>query len=90
MAPGAAPKPAVPAVGAKPAAPQATVKIGPAAPATTPSATIKGGGAVIEAAAEEPDKLTGILAIAATVLGLAALGIQAWTWYTALQWQAPM
>ena len=60
-------------------APQATVKIAPASAAATPAPAIK------TAAPEEvssgdiaPDSLTGILALAATLAALAALGIQVW------------
>jgi hypothetical protein len=57
--------------------PQATVKIAPAAPAAAPAAAIKTA-APAEASESAPDSLTGILAIAATVVALAALGIQVW------------
>ena len=60
-------------------APQATVKIAPASAAATPAPAIK------TAAPEEissgdtaPYSLTGILAIAATLVALVALGIQVW------------
>jgi len=90
--PAAAPPPTIAAVAAKketakvqlppPArpAPQATVKIGPAAPAAAPAPTLKKAEAtpVAEAAGGEPDKLTGILAIAAAVVALASLGVQVW------------
>jgi hypothetical protein len=59
---------------AKPA-PQATVKIGPAAPASAPAAAIK---PAAEAPPVEEDKLTPILAIAATIVALTSLGIQLW------------
>jgi len=62
-------------------APQATVKIASASGGTaaTPAAPIKIA-APAEASPSEaaPDSLTGILAIAATVVALAALGIQVW------------
>jgi hypothetical protein len=57
--------------------PQATVKIAPAVPAAAPAAAIKTA-APAEASESAPDSLTGILAIAATVVALAALGIQVW------------
>jgi hypothetical protein len=55
------------------------VKIGPAAPAAAPAPALKTA-APAEAATVEAtsDSLTGILAIAATVMALAALGIQVW------------
>lgn len=61
-------------------APQATVKIGPAPPAAAPTPAIKPAAAVEAAPAEaaEDDSLTNLLAIAATVVALAALGIQVW------------
>jgi hypothetical protein len=60
-------------------APQATVKIGPAAPAAAPAPALKTAAAAPAAeAAPASDSLTGILAIAATVMALAALGIQVW------------
>jgi hypothetical protein len=60
-------------------APQATVKIGPAAPAAAPAPALKTASASEAAPAEAAsDSLTGILAIAATVVALAALGIQVW------------
>jgi len=60
-------------------APQATVKIGPAAPAAAPAPALKTAApAEVAPAAAESDSLTGILAIAATVMALAALGIQVW------------
>ncbi|MFM8458769.1 MAG: hypothetical protein ACKOB0_07455 [Chthoniobacterales bacterium] len=60
-------------------APQATVKIGPAAPAAAPAPALKtGAAATVTEAAPASDSLTGILAIAATVMALAALGIQVW------------
>lgn len=67
---------------ARPAAPQATVKIGgPSAPAATPSATVQKA-APVESASEgsdgSGDQSTGLLAIAATIVALAALGIQLW------------
>jgi hypothetical protein len=54
------------------------VKIGPAAPAAAPSPALKTASATSEAAPAEADSLTGLLAIAATVMALAALGIQVW------------
>ena len=55
------------------------MKIAPAAPAAAPAPALKTAApaevAPVEAA---PDSLTGILAIAATVMALAALGIQVW------------
>jgi len=61
-------------------APQATVKIGPAAPAASPMPTLKRAEAapVAEAAGGAPDKLIDILAIAAAVVALASLGVQVW------------
>jgi len=60
-------------------APQATVKIGPAAPAAAPAPALKtAAAATVTEAAPASDSLTGILAIAATVMALAALGIQVW------------
>ena len=59
-------------------APQATVKIGSAAPAVKPEASIKPAPAEESAEAAAPDQLTGLLAIAATVVALAALGVQLW------------
>jgi hypothetical protein len=61
-------------------APQATVKIASASPsaAATPSAAIKTAEAAPAATEAAPDSLTGILAIAATVVALAALGVQVW------------
>ena len=58
-------------------APQATVKIGPAAPAAAP-APKPAATAEVETSEAGTDSLTGILAIAATVMALAALGIQVW------------
>jgi hypothetical protein len=60
-------------------APQATMKITPASAssAAAPAAAIKTA-APAEVAEAAPDSLTGILAIAATVVALAALGIQIW------------
>jgi hypothetical protein len=60
-------------------APQATVKIASASAAAAPAAEVKTA-APAEASTTEaaPDSLTGILAIAATVVALAALGIQVW------------
>ena len=58
-------------------APQATVKIAPASAAAAPAAAIKTA-APVEAPEATSDSLTGILAIAATVVALAALGIQVW------------
>jgi hypothetical protein len=57
--------------------PQATVKIAPASPAAAPAAAIKTA-APAEVSEAAPDSLTGILAIAATVVALAALGVQVW------------
>jgi len=54
------------------------VKIGPAAPAAAPSPALKTAAPVEAAPAAGSDSLTGILAIAATVMALAALGIQVW------------
>lgn len=60
-------------------APQATVKIGTAAPAAAPAAAIKPAVAAEATPTEAaPDSLTNILALAATVVALAALGIQVW------------
>lgn len=60
-------------------APQATVKIGPAAPIATPGAAIKVAKEDDEATvAASTDSLTDILAIAATVVALASLGVQVW------------
>lgn len=59
-------------------APQATVKIGAAAPAAKPEATVKSAAPAEEATEAAPDQLTGLLAIAATVVALAALGVQLW------------
>jgi hypothetical protein len=58
--------------------PQATVKIGPAAPAEAPAAAIKPAAGAVEA---EEDKFTPILAIAATLVALASLGIQLWMFF---------
>ena len=62
---------------ARPGGPQATVKIAPASPAAAPAAAIKTA-APAEVSEAAPDSLTGILAIAATVVALAALGVQVW------------
>ncbi|MGA1129488.1 MAG: hypothetical protein ACO3XN_05420 [Chthoniobacterales bacterium] len=60
-------------------APQATVKIGSSAPTAAPGASIKTAPQAEATTTEAaPDSLTGILAIAATVMALAALGIQVW------------
>jgi hypothetical protein len=61
-------------------APPATVKIASASAAAAPAAEIKTAAPAKEASTTEaaPDSLTGILAIAATVVALAALGIQVW------------
>jgi hypothetical protein len=59
-------------------APQATVKIGSSAPAAKPAATIKPAATAEDATEAAPDQLTGLLAIAATVVALAALGVQLW------------
>lgn len=60
-------------------APQATVKIAPASAAATPAPTIKTAApAEVSSGDAAPDSLTGILAIAATLVALAALGIQVW------------
>jgi hypothetical protein len=59
-------------------APQATVKIGPAAPAAAPAPALKTAAPAEAAPEAASDSLTGILAIAATVVALAALGIQVW------------
>jgi len=61
-------------------APQATVKIGSAsASAAAPAPALKTVAPPEVATAEAaPDSLTGILAIAATVTALVALGIQVW------------
>jgi hypothetical protein len=60
-------------------APQATVKIGAAAPAATPAPAMKREAvAAPEAAGGEPDPLIGTLAIAAAVVALASLGMQLW------------
>ena len=57
--------------------PQATVKIAPASAAAAPAAAIKTA-APAEVTEAAPDSLTGILAIAATIVALAALGVQVW------------
>jgi hypothetical protein len=61
-------------------APQATVKIGAAAPAATPAPAVRTAAPAEAAASEsvESGSITGILAIAATVMAVAALGIQVW------------
>jgi hypothetical protein len=62
-------------------APQATVKIASATPsaAAAPAAAIRTAApAEVTETEAAPDSLTGILAIAATVVALAALGIQVW------------
>lgn len=61
-------------------APQATVKISSAsASAATPAPALKTAAPVEVAATEAaPDSLAGILAMAAAVVALAALGIQVW------------
>jgi hypothetical protein len=62
-------------------APQATVKIASASASTaaTPTPAIKTAEAAAPVTSEaSSDSLTGILAIAATVVALAALGIQVW------------
>ncbi|MBE2181178.1 MAG: hypothetical protein IAE97_11975, partial [Chthoniobacterales bacterium] len=66
---------------ARPAAPQATVKLGQDAPAAAPKPEIKPAAtaaSVVEASGEAPDSSTGVLAIAAALVALAALGIQVW------------
>lgn len=60
-------------------APQATVKLTPGAPAAAPAPSIKTAEPEATVTEVAPDQLTGILAIAATVVALAALGIQLWT-----------
>ncbi len=64
----------------RPGAPQATVKLTPGAPAAAPAPTLKKSEAKESETEAAPDQLTGILAIAATVVALAALGIQVWTY----------
>ena len=60
-------------------APQATVKIAPASAAATPAPTNKTAApAEVSSGDTTPDPLTGILALAATLVALAALGIQVW------------
>jgi hypothetical protein len=61
-------------------APQATVKIASASAsaAATPTPAIKTAEAAPVTSEASSDSLTGILAIAATVVALAALGIQVW------------
>jgi hypothetical protein len=70
-----------PASPAKPA-PQATVKIGPAIEAAAPAPQLKKSpdkpADVESGVAGGEDSLTGILAIAATVVALASFGIQIW------------
>ena len=58
--------------------PQATVKISPARAAATPAPAIKTAVPAEVSTGDAPDSLTGILAIAATVAALAAVGIQVW------------
>ncbi len=60
-------------------APQATVKISSGTPAAAPAPSIKSAEPEATVTEAAPDQLTGILAIAATVVALAALGIQLWT-----------
>jgi len=60
-------------------APQATVKIGAAAPAAMPTPTLKKEAVVApEPTGGETDPLIGTLAIAAAVVALASLGMQLW------------
>jgi hypothetical protein len=60
-------------------APQATVKIAPASAAASPAPAMKSAApAEVSSGDATPDSLTGILAIAATVATLAAVGIQVW------------
>jgi hypothetical protein len=62
-------------------APQATVKIAPAAPAAAPAAALKTAETAAAPTKAAEDSLTGLLAIAAAVVALAALGIQAWMFF---------
>ncbi len=60
-------------------APQATVKIAPASAAATPAPAVKTAAPDDVASVDPtPDALTGTLALAATLVALAALGIQIW------------
>lgn len=65
---------------AKAAVPQATVKLTQDAPAKPAPAIKTKAEDKTASTAEAPDQLTGVLAIAAAVVALAAFGIQIWTY----------